>query len=175
MTGYPRQNEGDNGDIILSSTIDGPKIFAKIQNTWHTFSTSKKVTGQMHILKGGYNHDGNGEKFLPLAQSRYDGQPNNVLYCSFMVPYVCNVKEIILRSEEAAGSTVVKTFKAVDGTEIPATELESITMDMAVDDTPYAFKAIGSRLYAGNVLSISVDPTTTINDCIFTIILEYEI
>jgi hypothetical protein len=53
--------------------------------------------------------------------------------------------------------------------------LESITMDMAVDDTPYAFKAIGTRLYAGNVLSILVDPTTSLQNTIFTIILEYEI
>ena len=81
------------------------------------------------------------------------------------------LNQVIFRSEEACGSTVVGFHKSSTGTEFPnPTASASVTVDMTADDTPFKFNfTSGNTFSAGDVVTISFDPTNDANDTIFTV------
>ena len=68
----PHDSEGKDGDFAVGNTIDGTKLFAKVKNKWHAFSTRRpeeeeKVTSfgrellpdqGIYILYGGMSGNG---------------------------------------------------------------------------------------------------------------------
>jgi hypothetical protein len=175
----PSRRDGSEGDIMLGHTADGYKIFAKINNSWVTFAPEdKKKMGQMHVINGGFDMaSGSGEVYIPLSQGVTETtDPANYLEdVVFVVPYNCNVRRIIFRSEDAGGSCSVKLYKAIDGTQIPTTLIETVTGTMTVDDTSYVFDFTGAKIYEGEAIAISINPGATLNETIFTLVLEYDI
>ena len=96
-------------------------------------------------------------------------------YLSYVAPYSGYLNQVVFRSEEACGSTVVGFHKSSTGTEHPnATASDSVTVDMSADDTSYKFAFTGGmsgtahQFSAGDIINISFDPTNDANDVVFT-------
>ena len=90
---------------------------------------------------------------------------------AFVPPYDGYLNQVVIRSEEDCGSTVVGLHRSSTGTELPnQTASNTVTVDMTTDDTPYKF-AFGSSasFSAGEILAISFDPTNDANDTNFTV------
>ena len=94
----------------------------------------------------------------------------------FVVPYDGYLDQVIIRSEDACGSTTVGFHKSSTGTEIPnSTATGTVTVDMTTDDTAYKFDFTSSNTFsAGDIIAISFDPTNDANDTNATIILVYD-
>jgi len=126
-----------------------------------------------YLINGGFNYSSSaGTKvYVPLngslAELSYTGTTE---YVSFLAPFDGSLTQVIFRSEEACGSTVVGLHKSSTGTEFPnTTAAVTVTVDMTTDDTPYKFAFSTSNTFsAGDVLAISFDPTNDANDTIFT-------
>ena len=133
----------------------------------------------LHILNGGTYNSGTSLFYLPLVgynveQTTEVGKNENI---AFVVPYDGRVKKLLLRSEGTPRSTVVGFHKSSDGTEVPnSTATEEITESMMIDDitTTFNFTSI-SEFVAGEIMTISVDPTMAVNDLVWTLVLEYYI
>ena len=133
----------------------------------------------LHILNGGAYNTGTSKFYLPLVgynveQTTTSSKNENV---AFVTPYDGVVKKLVLRSEAAAGSTVGGFHKSIEGTEVPSTSsTEDITVDMASDDTAYTFDFTGASYFnAGDIMTMSVNPTAGVNDLVWTLVLEYYI
>tara|TARA_R100000697_G_scaffold17306_1_gene24230 strand:+ start:3003 stop:4505 length:1503 start_codon:yes stop_codon:yes gene_type:complete len=132
-----------------------------------------------HILSGGFNYSytAGTKVYLPIngsiSELSYGGTTE---YNTFIVPYNGYVNQVICRSEEACGSTVVGFHLSGNGTEFPnSTAQASVTVDMAVDDTAYKFDFTSSNTFAaGNAINFSFDPTNDANDTIFMVELIFD-
>jgi hypothetical protein len=120
-----------------------------------------------------YGYTAGTSVFLPLSTRTLERpitQTGMNEYLAFVVPYDGYLNQVVFRSEEACGSTVVGLHRSATGTEVPnQTASNTVTVDMTTDDTPYKF-AFGSSasFNAGEILGISFDPTNDANDTNFT-------
>jgi len=122
-------------------------------------------------FNAGYDED---QIWIPLSardlERRITQTGQNELL-AFTPPYDGYLNQVVFRSEEACGSTVVGLHRSATGTEIPnQTASNTVTVDMSADDTPYKF-AFGSSasFNAGEILGISMNPTNDPNDTVFTV------
>ncbi len=128
-----------------------------------------------HIIGGGFNYSyaAGTLVYLPLTGYVVEITPSlgRNEHISFVAPYDGYLNQVIFRSEEACGSTVVGFHKSSTGTEVPnATASVTVTVDMDTDDTPYKFAFSSSNTFsAGDILAISFDPTNDANDTNFTV------
>ena len=92
-------------------------------------------------------------------------------HVGFVAPYDGYLNQVIFRSENVCGSTVVGLHKSSTNTENPSlVPSNSVTVDMTVDDTPFKFSFGASASFsAGEILAISFDPTNDANDTNFTV------
>jgi len=133
-----------------------------------------------HITNCGFNATSTSKLYLPFASGFYEtSSPSNYNeYHTFCVPYDGYVDHVILRSENAPGSTVVGVHTTDTGTEAPSSTADAtVTVDMAVDDTPYKF-AFGDStgvFTAGQSLVISADVAggTNLGDCVATMFIKF--
>ena len=179
LSRIPSDREGSDGDIMLGHTSDGDKLFAKINGKWVTFDTEKRerFKGKIHVIHGAFGQsigEGSGEEYIPLVHGQTEASTAQYKQ-SLMLPFNCNVRKIIFRTKEPGGSTTVKLFKSNDGTELPSTLVETVTGSTTPDDTPHVFTFNGARLYEGEVIAITIDPSSYLGDSIFTLVLEYDI
>tara|TARA_R100001443_G_scaffold89100_1_gene95542 strand:+ start:3417 stop:4994 length:1578 start_codon:yes stop_codon:yes gene_type:complete len=128
-----------------------------------------------HIINAGfnYNYTAGTKVYIPLVG--YIIERNSQLasneYLSYVAPYDGYLKQVIIRSEEACGSTVVGFHKSSTGTEHPAAiPSRTAVVDMAADDTSYKFEFLVNNTFsAGDIINISFDPTNDANDVVFTV------
>jgi hypothetical protein len=94
----------------------------------------------------------------------------------FVVPFDGFLDQVVIRSEEACGSTIVGLHKSSTGTEIPnSTASATVTVNMTADDTAFKFDFTSSNTFsAGDIIAISFDPTNDANDTNATIVLVYD-
>ena len=126
-----------------------------------------------HIINGGFNYSSSaGTKvFIPLNGSIAEFSfASTTEFVSFVAPYDGRLNQVVFRSEEACGSTVVGLHKSSTGTEFPATTaVASVTVDMTADDTAFKFPFTSNNTFsAGQIINISFDPTNDANDTVFT-------
>ena len=129
-----------------------------------------------HIINGGFNYSfgGGTSVFIPLSareQERATTQTSMNELLAFVSPYDGYLNQVVFRSEEACGSTVLGLHRSATGTEIPnQTASNTVTVDMTTDDTPYNFAFGASASFsAGEILGISMNPTNDPNDTVFTV------
>ncbi len=126
------------------------------------------------ILHGGFNYSSlAGTKvYLPLngTLSELSSTSSVNEFRSYVVPYDGYLNQVIIRSEEACGVTIVGFHKSSTGTEIPNnTATSTVTIQMTVDDTATKFSFGSSNTFsAGDIISISFDPSNDANDTNFT-------
>tara|TARA_R110002020_G_scaffold59337_4_gene161828 strand:+ start:1586 stop:2182 length:597 start_codon:yes stop_codon:yes gene_type:complete len=127
-----------------------------------------------YIVSSGFNYSSTGgtKVYLPLNGYIFESSSNagRNEYQAIVMPHNGYLSKVIMRSEEACGSTVVGLHKSSDNTEIPnATASNTVTVDMSADDIGYTFTFGESASFnAGDVVSISFDPTNDANDTIGT-------
>tara|TARA_R110002096_G_scaffold8558_6_gene35300 strand:+ start:385 stop:1056 length:672 start_codon:yes stop_codon:yes gene_type:complete len=161
-------DDDDMGNASATTISSSESIKAYIDNTIRDIKSS------------GFNYSSTaGTKvYIPLgattAESTSTSGGND--YRHFVVPFDGYIDQVIVRSEEACGSTIVALHKSSTGTEVPSsTASNSVTVDMTTDDTAYKFSFGSSASFdAGDVIAISFDPTNDANDTNATTILVYD-
>ncbi len=138
-------------------------------------ATKKYVDNFKNIINGGFNYSFTAGTKVYLPLNGYIIESSSSLgrneYQVFVSPYDGYLNQVIMRSEEACGSTVVGFHKSSAGTEAPnSTASAEVTVDMAEDDIAYKFDFTSDNTFvAGDVLGISFDPTNDANDTIFAV------
>ena len=151
-----------NGNVVAGGTVTSSKGICDGSNF-------------RHIINAGFNYSytAGTRVFLPLVG--YILERNSTIaaneYLSYVAPYDGYLNQVIIRSEEACGSSVVGLHKSSTGTEVPnSTAATTVTVDMAADDTAYKFAFLSSNTFsAGDIITISFDPTNDANDTVFTV------
>ena len=131
----------------------------------------------LHIMNVGWSST-TGKIYLPLngyVIERTSTTGYNE-YIAFVAPYDGELERVVVRSEAACGSSIVGFHKSATNTEVPSTSAtEAITVNMAADDTAYAFDFTGTASFdAGDILAISFDPASSTNDSVATIIFKFD-
>jgi|TARA_R100000081_G_C4818597_1_gene177440 hypothetical protein len=182
-TNLTEQNAGGWDKIyLIDQQVDGTSKFNVTNGGAATFgSTVTSSAGTCagssfrHIIGGGFNYSyaAGTLVYLPLTGYVVEITPSSGRneHISFVAPYDGYLNQVIFRSEEACGSTVVGFHKSSTGTEVPnVTASVTVTVDMDTDDTPYKFAFSSSNTFsAGDILAISFDPTNDANDTNFTV------
>ena len=170
------------GDDSTGLLLKDNRVFVEQQPSEENEVATKKYvddnsgggTEFRQILHGGFNYSSSaGTKvYLPLngTLSELSNTSSVNEFRSYVVPYDGYLNQVIIRSEEACGSTVVGFHKSSTGTEIPNnTATSTVTIDMSADDTATKFTFGSSNTFsAGDIISISFDPTNDANDTNFT-------
>ena len=126
------------------------------------------------VLNAGFNYSyGAGTKvYAPLngyiLESSGSAARNE--YQAIVMPHDGYLSKVVVRSEEACGSSVVGLHKSGTNIEIPnSTASNEVTVDMIKDDNSYSF-AFGesATVSSGDAVAISFDPTNDANDTIIT-------
>ena len=141
---------------------------------------------QRHIINCGWNGNSTPLSWLPFG---YGGTGEAYYYSSnsgylesggIVAPCDGYVESVVIRCEEAAGSTEVGVHIAPAGTEVPADDDDSFispAVDMAADDTGYKFSGFvddssnTNSFSAGDVIMISFNPTSACGDAVATAVL----
>ena len=100
----------------------------------------------------------------------------------FVVPYDGYLEQIIIRSEEACGTTTMGLHTSGTGTEIPNSSSQAnVAVNISADDTAFKFDFVNNAqegsdntFSAGDIIAISFTPTNDANDTNATIILVYD-
>ena len=170
------------GDDSTGLLLKDNRVFVEQQPSEEQEVATKKYvddnsggsTEFRQILHGGFNYSSSaGTKvYLPLngTLSELSNTSSVNEFRSYVVPYDGYLNQVIIRSEEACGSTVVGFHKSSTGTEIPNnTATSTVTIDMSADDTATKFTFGSSNTFsAGDIISISFDPANDANDTNFT-------
>jgi len=111
--------------------------------SWQTAGGSS--TTFRFLINAGFNQSYDEDQiWIPLSArdlERPITQTGQNELLAFTPPYDGYLNQIVFRSEEACGSTVVGLHRSATGTEIPnQTASNTVTVDMTTDDTPYKFR-----------------------------------
>ena len=168
------------GDDSTGLLLKDNRVFVEQQPSEENEVATKKYVDNFHyMLHGGFNYGYTAGTKVYLNLNGYifesSGSSGRNEYQVFVSPYDGYLNQVIMRSEEACGSTVVGFHKSSAGTEIPnSTASAEVTVDMAEDDIAYKFDFTSDNTFvAGDVLAISFDPTNDANDTIFTVELIF--
>ena len=164
---------GDNSTGLL---LKDNRVFVEQQpSEENEIATKKYVDNFKNILNGGFNYSSAGGTKVYVPLNGYVFESSSLTgrneFHVFVSPYDGYLNQVIMRSEEACGSTVVGLHKSSAGTEVPnSTASAEVTVDMAEDDIAYKFDFTSDNTFvAGDVLAISFDPTNDANDTIFAV------
>tara|TARA_Y100001963_G_C6698260_1_gene408071 strand:+ start:244 stop:849 length:606 start_codon:yes stop_codon:yes gene_type:complete len=126
------------------------------------------------VLNAGFNYGSTGgtKVYAPLNGYIFESSLTSGRneFQVVVMPHDGYLSKVIVRSEEACGSSVVGLHKSSNNTEIPnSTASNEVTVNMIVDDTSYSF-AFGesATVSSGDAVAISFDPTNDANDTIMT-------
>ena len=125
-----------------------------------------------------YSYTAGTKVYIPLGSSTGESSSTSGGndYRHFVVPFDGYLDQVVFRSEEACGSTIVGFHKSSTGVEVPSsTASATVTVDMTTDDTAYKFDFTSSNTFsAGDIIAISFDPTNDANDTNATVVLVYD-
>ena len=182
--GYPLSSNlkplkvgGKTSPIEMASAYpdDSVKAKVKVVGDLEVTGSTKGIKEFRHIINAGFNYSYTGGTLVYIPLVGYiierNSQFSSTEYLSYVAPYDGYLNQVIFRSEEACGSTVVGFHKSATGVEAPnGTPSATITVDMAADDTPYKFAFSSNNTFsAGEIINISFDPTNDANDTVFTV------
>lgn len=190
--GTPRWNIGYIGDDVnilrVSQNTDLTTDVELTLNSSGNLTTAGTVTssngicgGTRHFIHAGFNYSFTGGTLIYVPINGYilesSGSSSRNEYQTFVAPYDGYLNQVVVRSEEVCGDTIVGLHKSPTGTETPnATAAVGVTVDMDTDDTPYKFAFSSNNTFdAGDILAISFDPTNDANDTVCTIELIFDI
>ena len=93
----------------------------------------------------------------------------------FIAPADGSLVSVTIRSTSAANGTNIAFHKASNGTiNLNTTATETVGLDMSAANTTYQAQFTSSSFSAGDILGISVDPTSTPNDVNLTCVWLFD-
>jgi len=136
-----------------------------------------------HFLRIGFYSSSTGQIFLPVPGNE-DGRDvtSSASFSEklvFICPYDGSFEKALIRSEAVCGSSILGFHHTASNIEVPSpTAAQTVTVDMAVDDTSYEFDfaAVGTNTFSkGDILMFSFDPTNAPYDIHFMIVLKFDV
>ena len=127
---------------------------------------------ELYFIHGAADLDQTAARYLPmgygLAEAASAAYPTR-----FVCPARGRLVKSMIRCKAAAASTALTLYKAVNGTNAPATAGETKIVNIASVDTTYSFTFTGSHHFnAGDVISLRVNPTNNPDETNFTHVFE---
>ena len=178
--------DGDGAAAVLDDTIFSITSAGATVTAGTVTSSNGVCSGPArHFIHTGFNYSYTAGTLIYVPINGYvienSSSSGRNEFQTFVAPYDGYVNQVVFRSEEACGDTIVGLHKSATGTEIPnTTAVGTVTVDMAVDDTAYKFDFVnnldggGARTFdAGDILAISFDPTSDANDTVCTVELIF--
>jgi len=172
----------NDGSGFITELIDNDDMSSATSTKVSTSESIKAyVDNTIRDIKSSgfnYSYTAGTKVYIPLGSTT--GESSSTFggneWRHFVVPYDGYLDQVVVRSEEACGSTIVGLHKSSTGTELPNTTASAtVTVDMTTDDTAYRFGFTSSNTFsAGDIIAISFDPTNDANDTNATIILVYD-
>jgi len=164
----------DDDDMVGTGISGNKKISSSSSIKAYVDNTFK------HIKTSGFNYSSTaGTKvYIPLGATTGESfsLSGGNEWRHMVVPFDGYLDQVIFRSEEVCGSTIVGLHKSSSGTEVPnSTASAEVTVDMHYDDIAYKFDFTTNNTFsAGDIIAISFDPTNDANDTNATIIFRYD-
>jgi len=138
-----------------------------------------------HFIRVGFDYSqaGGTKIYLPMPASENQREGSTLSGASESVVFLCpfdgSLETVWARSEEVGGDTVIGLHVGTSTTETPGPgATQSVTVDMAVDDTSYEFDfaSAGTNTFSkGNILAFSFDPTNDTNDTHLMVVLKFDV
>ena len=172
----------DSDGVSTSIELSTEKIRVKdLEVTGTSTGVSVSVDNTIRDIKSSgfnYSYTAGTKVYIPLGATTSESSSTSGSneWRHFVVPFDGYLAQVVIRSEEACGSTIVGLHKSSTGTETPnTTAAQTVTVDMTTDDTAYKFDFTSSNTFsAGDIIAISFDPTNDANDTNATTILVYD-
>ena len=185
------QRVGFNDGGFITELIDNDDM-SNATNTKVSSSESIKayVDAQdkpiRDIKASGFNYSSTAPTrvFIPLGATtgEFSSLSGANEFRSFVVPYDGYLEQIIVRSEDACGTTTMGLHTSASGTEIPNNNSQAnVAVNMSAQDTAFKFDFVNNAqpgsdntFSAGEIIAISFTPQFDSNDTNATIILVYD-
>ena len=158
-----------SGSITVSGS--SPAIYAS-----GSVLVSGSVRGhELYFIHGASNFNTAAQKFLPMGYN--DTETAGGTYTSrFVAPCRGRWLRSHVRTTTAGDTSILKLYKAIDGTANPATLTEAVTVEMDAADTTFDFVSIsasyGIHFQKGDAIAWRFDPETQPDLTNFTHVLE---
>ena len=162
------QLDGDlqvSGNDILDD--DGVQCirFDSSGNTTVANGLTATLKNHTHFINFGVNLAYNLARWLPwgsyyIYERNTDADPE---YTTYVAPYDGKFIKLVLRSEEALGSTAISIYKVGDGTEEPdqGSLVDTKTVDIAAANTSYTYTFDSDATFStGDAMAVKIHPTT---------------
>ena len=113
------------GDDSTGLLLKDNRVFVEQQpSEENEVATKKYVDNFKNIINGGFNYSytAGTKVYIPLGSSTGESSSTSGGndYRHFVVPFDGYLDQVIVRSEEACGSTIVGLHKSSTGTEVPS-------------------------------------------------------
>ena len=130
---------------------------------------------ELFLIHGACNFNTAAQKFLPMGYNDTEAAAA-AFQNRFIAPARGRWVKSYVRSTVAADTSILKLYKAIDGTANPATIVESVTVECAAASTTYEFNSgtgsAGIPFNEGDALAWRFDPETQPDLTNFTHVLE---
>ena len=126
-----------------------------------------------HINTAKYNSTDNSQQYVRWDAAGSNGTPgvNN----KFVAPCDGELLSVTIRSTTAANGTNIAFHKASNGTaNLNTTATETVGIDIASNNTTYQATFSSSTFSAGEILGISINPSSTPNDVNITCVWLFD-
>ncbi len=125
-----------------------------------------------------FDYNGTDERFVPMDRNPTENSGDASQGERFIVPFDGRVAKILIRTESAAGNpSIIRLYKATDGTERPSTTgtNEQAVVDLASAHTTETVAFSGSSHFsAGDVIALSTQFAAAANEVNITVVFEYD-
>jgi|21_taG_2_1085346.scaffolds.fasta_scaffold24522_2 hypothetical protein len=180
----------DSGRFVTLDCASGREIYLLENGGTYTPSTANCAipkhyldANTYHFIKCGFYSTNATKTYLPIAGNEdlrevtlTTGAGERV---TFICPYNGSLEKVMVRCENICGSSIFGFHKLTGVGEVPSTTAtQSVTVNMAALDTSYEFDfaAEGTNTFSkGDIIMFSFDPTNTMNDISFTIVLKFDV
>jgi len=178
---------GDSDNIDFKGEVTSD-ILPNVTETYNIGSAGKMWAKgyfesiiQRHVKVAYYNYDGTDKRFIRFSSTgvtnSIGGSANSVL----VAPANGELLSVKIRTKSASGNTTIGFHKASDGTGLPITSdsgswssTDSATVNIVNANSTYTANFSNASFQSGEVLGISVDPTTKTDDTQVTAIFIFD-
>ena len=149
-----RGNATFEKDIVSQGKISGTQVY------WYTHVANYTGTSKVYLAFG--------RATLTTGQEAYS---------KYIAPYNGKLIQVLARSESIAGNTIIGFHKeTATGADPNSTATEAITVNMSTANTTYEFDfTVTSSFNKGDILALSMDATSAVNDIVFTSIWSMDV
>ena len=179
-----------DGNILLRPTPAGRITLQENDGTvWAPTQSSDATTkayvdtNMYHFIRVGFYSTSTSKLFMPMPGAEDMREVTSVIGAGERICFICpfdgSLETVWARSEYDAGDVDIGYHLSATTLEAPSsTATQTVTIDMAVDDTSYEFDfaSAGTNTFSqGNIIMFSVEPEASMGDVHFMIVLKFDV